>query len=199
MIANGAEAIIYRKNNNIIKKRVKKLYRIEQLDKKIRRRRTKSEKKLLKTALELGLSVPRVIRCSDNEIEMEFIRGHKLKNVLSKKEEKERRVIMSHIAEDVSTLHNFNIIHGDLTTSNIIQKGGEIYFIDFGLGFHSNKSEDKATDIHLFKECLESTHPTIAKRCWTIFLKVYMRYCNDASEVIKKLGRIEKRGRYKKR
>ena len=48
IIAQAAEAIIIQKENLIIKKRIKKSYRISELDEKIRKLRTRNEAKLLK-------------------------------------------------------------------------------------------------------------------------------------------------------
>ena len=53
LIQQGAEAKIILSDGWIIKDRISKSYRIPELDKSIRKRRTKSESKLLKKASEI--------------------------------------------------------------------------------------------------------------------------------------------------
>ena len=93
-------------------------------------------------------------------------------------------------------LHNSAIIHGDLTTSNMILNK-EIYLIDFGLSFFSEKSEDKAVDLHLLKEALESKHYKIWEDAFKIVLEAYRKEAKRASETLKRLEQVEKRGRYR--
>ena len=100
------------------------------------------------------------------------------------------------IGEKVAILHNNQIIHGDLTTSNMILNK-EIYFIDFGLSFFSRKIEDKAVDLHLLKEALESKHSKIWKKSYRTALGSYTKKAVDGKEVLKRIKVVEKRGRYK--
>ena len=95
-------------------------------------------------------------------------------------------------------MHQQGIIHGDLTTSNMIlsEKDKKVYFIDFGLAFHSIKTEDKAVDIHLLKEALQSKHFLIANEIWKEFVRVYGK---QNKEVLERLEKVEKRGRYKQK
>ena len=72
----------------------------------------------------------------------------------------------------------------------------ELYFIDFGLGFFSQRLEDKATDLHLLKEVLVSTHFNVFENMWKIILAAYTDLYVDGKKVIKTLHKIEKRGRY---
>ena len=69
-----------------------------------------------------------------------------------------QKQIMGLIGESVARIHQKDIIHGDLTTSNMIFKNEKVFFIDFGLGYISRKIEDKAVDIHLLKQALEAKH-----------------------------------------
>lgn len=191
VIALGAEAVLLRKNNTLVKKRVKKSYRVRELDIELRKRRTRREVKLLSDARRVGVKVPKVYEVKDYEIHMEFIEGKKLKDVLNKKNWK---IYAKRISEIISKLHSVGIIHGDLTTSNMLVKNDELYLIDFGLGFFSERIEDKATDLYLLKQALFSTHVEIAEKMWTEILRYY-----PDRQVKNHLKVIEKRGRYKLR
>ena len=73
----------------------------------------------------------------------------------------------------------------------------EIFFIDFGLSFFSHKIEDRAVDLHLLKEALESKHSKIWEKCYKAALGSYAKKSKDGKQVIKRLEVVEKRGRYK--
>jgi TP53 regulating kinase-like protein len=194
IIAQGAEAIITLKDNQVIKDRIKKSYRIPELDNKIRKSRTKSEAKIMKKLLPI-VSVPKIISSDDKEqITLEFIDGKKLSDNL---EHLDYSAICKKIAENISSIHNSGIIHGDLTTSNMIyiKKEDKVFFIDFGLAFHSNKIEDKAVDLHLLQQALEAKHFTIWKECWKIILDNY--HPEKSQEIKERIKIIESRGRYK--
>ena len=193
-IQQGAEAIIYLKNNEIIKDRIKKSYRISILDEKLRKSRTKSEAKII-NKLQNIIPVPKIIKSDEKqEIVMEYINGEKLSENL---EQLEYKQICKQIANNITKIHNQNIIHGDLTTSNMILKDNKIYFIDFGLAFHSQKIEDKAVDLHLLQQALEAKHFTIWQECWNIILNNYK--AEKHKEILERIKVIESRGRYKEK
>lgn len=194
IIARGAEAIILQTKNGLIKRRVPKTYRHPQLDEKLRTQRTRHEARLLEK-VRLFLPTPEVKEVNEakKEIVLESIKGKKLANTL---ETLEYKKIASIIGKNVAILHDNNIIHGDLTTSNMLFHNKQVYLIDFGLGFHSTRIEDKAVDLHVLKEALEAKHPTIAKPVWTSLVKGY-KHSKNAPIVLKQLERVEKRGRYK--
>lgn len=196
VIAQGAEAVLSREDEVLIKERIKKGYRIKEIDEKLRKRRTRSEAKLIREAKRIGIAVPNILDESDFSIKMDFIKGERVKEILNKNNYKE---IGKKIAKSIAMLHDHDIIHGDLTTSNMILKNNEIYFIDFGLGFHSSRVEDKAVDLYLLHQALESTHFDILEETWKIILKTYKENYREAEKVIKTLDEIEKRGRYRKR
>ena len=192
IIQQGAEAIISLNNNQILKNRVKKSYRISFLDKKLRFSRTKSEAKII-NKLNNIIPVPKIIKTDNKEqIIMQYIDGKKLSENLEKLDYKE---ICKQIAENLTKLHNQNLIHGDLTTSNMIYKSDKVYFIDFGLGFHSHKIEDKAVDLHLLKQALEAKHFKIANQSIDIILKNYK--AEQSKQILERIKAIEKRARYK--
>ena len=206
-IARGAEAIIYLDKDKIIKHRIEKDYRIKELDNTLRKSRTRRETKILE---KLSIPHPKLINSDDitMKIEMDYIDGEKLRDVFDVKHCRK-------IGEYVGMMHNENIIHGDLTTSNMILKcqkskisehaqkqkefltEDEIYFIDFGLSFFSNKIEDRAVDLHLLKEALESKHYKVADKAFKEIISGYKKTNKESKEVLERLEKVEARGRNK--
>ena len=175
----GAEAKIFLDKDRIIKKRLRKDYRIEEIDSALRKTRTRTEAKILEK-----IRRPKLISTDRTEIiVMEFIDGINVRDLLDEKPE-------------LSELHDMGIIHGDLTTSNMILKDG-IHLIDFGLSFFSNKLEDKAVDIHLFRQALESKHHKVCEKAYKYFLKGYK--AEKHKHILERLIAVEARGRYKKK
>ena len=199
LLAEGAEAKIYLGEFNgrevIIKERIRKKYRHEKIDKNFRKYRTRREVKILKKLREIGIPVPEILYYDEKEsiIIMEYIKGKKLSEILEKLD---YISICKKIGNQVAKMHNENIIHNDLTTSNMIYSEGKIYFIDFGLSFVSSRIEDKATDIHLLKEALQSKHWKIFEEAFRAFLDGYS-VVKDFNKIYKRFLDIEKRGRYK--
>jgi len=245
IIQQGAEAVIILEDDKIRKERIVKSYRISELDFKLRKLRTRSEGKII-DKLGKVINVPKIINVDDSEmrIDMEFIKGEKLSEKL---ESLDWRKICKSIGETTAKLHDANIIHGDLTTSNMIyveeklaedfmncsadndlvidiinkkitsekpskrslrsrdskkpgeqsEPEGKVYFIDFGLSFHSKKIEDKAVDLHLLKQAFEAKHFKIAEQAIKIILENYNS--SQKKETIEKLKTVESRGRYKER
>ncbi|MBM3232199.1 Kae1-associated serine/threonine protein kinase [Candidatus Pacearchaeota archaeon] len=195
VIGKGAEAIITKKDNLVVKDRIEKSYRYPDLDKKLRKLRTRAEAKILEKTSKL-INTPKIISSDElkGEIEMEYIDGKKLADHL---EETDYKKVSEKIGEQLAKLHDNNIIHGDLTTSNLIlNKKNEVYFIDFGLGFHSSRIEDKAVDLHLIKQALEAKHPSIHEECYNAIIKSYKKSKNQKA-TLAQLEKVEKRGRYK--
>ena len=199
IIQQGAEAIIILSGDFVIKNRVKKSYRINELDEAIRKRRTKSEAKLLEKASKI-ISIPKIKKVDEKtkEITMDFIDGKKLSDYLDGFSLKQQKEICRKIGENTAKLHDAEIIHGDLTTSNMILKNNKIYFIDFGLGFISHKFEDKAVDIHLLRQALEAKHFRNWEALFNEVLKSYSK-SKDSKIVLERLKAVEKRGRYKEK
>ena len=187
-IGAGAEAIIYRDGDKVIKDRVQKGYRHPLLDLDLRQSRTRREAKILQ---KLPINGPKLIETDRKErITMSFVDGVQLKTVLNK-EISWAKVV----GERLAKLHGANIIHGDLTTSNMLVKDKELFFIDFGLSFTSTDVEHKAVDIHLFKQALESKHYGVYERAYKEFLKGYKG--EHSTNVLERLKVVERRGRNK--
>jgi len=199
IIHQGAEAIIIQKENNIIKKRIEKKYRIKKIDEKLRKLRTRSEGKLLTRASKV-ISVPKIIKIDEKEKEiiLEFIQGQKLSECLNDFSLKKQKQISKEIGKNIAKLHKEDIIHGDLTTANMILSKNKIYFFDFGLGYISKKIEDRAVDLHLLKEIFNAGHFKHFQELFQEILKGYKEENKEESEkVIQRLEKVAKRGRYK--
>lgn len=203
IIQRGAEAVIYIREGKIVKERISKGYRVPQLDKKIRKSRTKAEAKLMQRSGNSGVNVPAVGTEGDFSLVMENIRGERVKDVLNSMGPGERGEICRKMGEAVGMLHSSGIIHGDLTTSNMILSGhggggtGKLYIIDFGLGRLSDKTEHQAVDLFLLYEALKSTHFTSLEECWNAIVDSYSESCPKAGDVLSRMEKIKKRRRYK--
>ncbi|MDD5417798.1 MAG: KEOPS complex kinase/ATPase Bud32 [Candidatus Nanoarchaeia archaeon] len=194
-IASGAEAVLYTSSGKLFKKRLKKGYRIPEIDVPLRKIRTRTEASLLERAQKSGVHVPKVLKKDEKEmiIEMQFIEGVAVKDILSKENMQE---ICSKIGRQIALLHKNNIVHGDLTTSNMILSNEQIYFVDFGLGKFSNRIEDYAGDMHLIERALESRHTSISEECFKIIVKEYLKNFEKGKRVLERHEIVRKRGRY---
>lgn len=200
MIAQGAEAKLYKDNATIIKERLAKAYRHPELDESLRRFRTRREAKVLQKLEDLQFPAPHLREFSDKRmsIVMDFIPGNTLKEVLQQRVE-ESEHLAKEIGQRIGQLHQADIIHSDLTTSNMIrhQETEEVNFIDFGLSFFSEKIEDKAVDLFLLDRALETTHLNLYPEIFEQVLEGYQEEYADADKVLSRLQLVEKRGRNK--
>lgn len=203
IIYQGAEAKIckskYMNYDVVEKRRISKSYRIKEIDKQLISSRTREEAKLMIEARKYGVSVP-IIYDVDLEkgiITMDYIKGKRIKDILNNLNEEERAIICKKIGENIARLHNNDIIHGDITTSNMILLDDMIHFIDFGLGEKNSEIEAKGVDLHVLMEAINSTHSKYSN-CFDYVLDGYKKELkNDANLVIRKIDEIVKRGRYR--
>lgn len=198
IIGRGAEAVLYMEGGNLVKERIEKGYRIGEIDAALRKRRTRLESKILSRARRSGVPTPAVIETGEYKIVMEFIEGKRLKEFLQDTSPAKRKELAFEAGRLVGKLHNAGIIHGDLTTSNMILRD-KIYFIDFGLGFHSTSVEDRAVDLHLLHQAYQSTHFQHLGELWEGTVSGYKEEFKSWKEVLARLEQIRKRGRYSRR
>lgn len=151
--------------HHIVKERLPKKYRHPILDVRINTARVKSEVKILEKAFKCGIKVPKVIKVlpEENKILMEYIPGTKLKDYINEHPDKITE-LLTQLGQILQKLHGISIIHGDLTTSNMIFQDGEIYLLDFGLGALTATVEDKAVDLYLFEKAFIATHPQLEEK-----------------------------------
>ncbi|MDK2853282.1 MAG: regulating kinase and related kinase [Thermococcaceae archaeon] len=214
LIKQGAEAKIYlagfeelyfpfNGEKVIIKHRIPKRYRIKEIDEKLRKERTVREARILHRAKEFEVNVPYVyeVDLKDMKIVMEYIAGERLKEYLEAVPIEERLELCREIGRQIGKLHEAGVVHGDLTTSNMILREGKIYFIDFGLAEFDSSLEAQGVDLHLLRRAMESTHYKWFERGFEEVLNGYeeIRGSEKRKEVEAKLDEIESRGRYRER
>jgi len=202
ILYQGAESIVYQDifdgQEVIVKKRIPKNYRIKQIDEELRKLRTRKEVKLLTEVRKLGISTPKIFHVDEknHKIIMENIRGVRLKELLNSISPDEVKQICFQLGKQIGKLHSNNIVHGDLTTSNMILKGNDIYFIDLSLGEFTSRLEEKGIDLKLLKEAIKSTHFKIFNYTWDSILLGYRESYKDVESVLNQLKEIEQRARY---
>ena len=205
LLKKGAEASLYvadwHGRKVVFKVRIPKRYRPEELDKQIRSYRTVHEPQLMHEAKAAGVPTPLIymVNVPEASITMEFIEGEQVKQLLNKVSKAERKDLCVRIGELVGRLHSQGLIHGDLTTSNmILNPEGKIFFVDFGLGEKNSETEAKGVDLHLLKRALQSTHFRFWEECFENVLSGYSAVLGEelAEKVYLKIKEIEKRGRY---
>ncbi|MDA4123052.1 MAG: Kae1-associated kinase Bud32 [Thaumarchaeota archaeon] len=203
LVYQGAEADVYSGEwsgqRAVFKFRKALPYRLPELDRVIRSQRTAHEAELLHESKKAGIRNPTLYYVSAPEslIVMEEVIGPRLKTVLESGDAKTKAVSEA-FGNVVGRLHASGIMHGDLTTSNVIVNGDGVNLIDFGLAVRSTKLEDHAVDLRLIKETLIGAHSTVASAVMKAFLEGYAGVVGEAraKQVSKKLAEIERRGRY---
>jgi TP53 regulating kinase-like protein len=201
LIAQGAEAVLSLQRHGgreaLVKDRIRKGYRIPQLDERIRRQRTRREADFIHKAQRAGVSTPQILSVGRDKITMEYLDGERIKDTLNTSPKARRGLIYRLIGRAAAGLHSSGIMHGDLTTSNLILRKGRLYVIDFGLGKSTQRPEDFATDLFLLYEALKSTHFKYLNEAWQKILKAYCDNYSNSAEVLNRFRKIENRRRYK--
>lgn len=199
LIKRGAEADIYLDDwydkRAVRKVRKPKGYRNKILDLEIRTKRTLHEAEMLSYAKRAGISSPLLyfVDARNAEIVMQYIKGKLVRDLIAK-----NLRLCKKMGIYAAKLHANSIVHGDLTTSNFIVNDSKLVLIDFGLTYHSDRTEDKAVDIRLIKEIMSSAHASVFKEAFDNFIKGYESIAGKqlTSKVISKVAEIERRGRY---
>jgi len=175
-------------------------YRLSSLDTSIRRQRTIREAELLQSARRAGVIVPRLyfVDTVHTTLVMECVGGMRLRELVSQSEREMVGHYFNDLGKAIARLHCAGIVHGDLTTANVIIRDGELVLVDFGLSNHSTKLEDQAVDLRLVKETLVGAHHMIASVALQQLFAGYSSVLGPRRfhEVSKQLSNIERRGRY---
>jgi TP53 regulating kinase-like protein len=205
LLKKGAEASLFlaawHGRRVVVKARFPKKYRPAELDERIRSYRTAHEPQLMSEAKKAGVPTPTIflVDMKNAAITMEFVEGKQVKQLLSSISKEQRQEICARIGMLIGKMHKHGLIHGDLTTSNMILNGeGKIFLVDFGLGEKNVELEARGVDLHLMKRALQSTHYQFAEECFECVMKGYSAVLGveEAENVLEKTREIEKRGRY---
>ncbi|KRX92158.1 TP53-regulating kinase [Trichinella pseudospiralis] len=214
LIAQGAEARIFSTNfygkPAIIKERFRKKYRHFALDELLTKERMRAEIRGLMHCRKLGIPVPPIyfVDSKQNSIIFGAVEDAiTLKNLLDSMHEAGAVVdlvdnLALTIGQVLAKMHMNGVIHGDLTTSNLLVKRPlsadncrQIVLIDFGLSFVSSMVEDKAVDLLVLEKAFMSTHPN-AESFYRTILDAYAKfYGKQGSEVLVQLEQVRLRGR----
>lgn len=190
ILSQGAEAkIIICDENTLEKIRDVKTYRHPLLDRKLRSFRVKREFKVLQKLYEKGVNVPKPyeINTKNMSFSFQYLQGNNLKDVLTPQ-------LLEKAFLQIINLHQNGVIHGDLTTLNMIVLHHEIYLIDFGLSKFSKDIEERAVDLDLFFSCIKNQHPNLLHYKDRL-LDIYEQELGE--DVLARLRKVENRGRNK--
>jgi len=213
LMTQGAEARVWKVppfNNNddslICKERFSKSYRHPDLDERLIKSRTRSEARILeKCAKKSAIRVPKVVRVERNILYMEFLDGPTLKQYLqdaaiSNSTEVDYKRLVQNLGTLIARLHNLGVIHGDLTTSNVLMEGQGLVLIDFGLSKSTSSVEEQAVDLYVLERALQSTHPELPQDFFDNFLKTYEEVASvqtkkHSQTTLQRLEQVRLRGR----
>ncbi len=204
LLCRGAEADLVRREwqgvDAVFKVRLPLKYRLSVLDDAIRLQRTVHEAQMMHAARRAGLEVPRLLYVDPGEatIVMEHVEGQRVKDVVGSVSPAEVSRIFQEVGRDAARLHSSRIVHGDLTTANMIRRNSSLVYLDFGLSAFSTRVEDFAVDLRLIKETVAGAH---AKESSVAFQALTSGYDAEAGTkraraVFTQLRNIERRGRY---
>lgn len=204
LLYRGAEADVVKASwcgmPAVYKVRKRLPYRLPELDAEIRRQRTLREGEMIRSAKKAGVCSPYLyfVDPGRTTLVMEFIDGERMKDLVSSLPPRESSPLFELLGADVARLHAAGIMHGDLTTANVLRRNGELVFVDFGLSMHSSRVEDHAVDLRLIKETIAGAHSEVAQPALDSLFKGYGRVTGErrAAAVFKQLRAIERRGRY---
>lgn len=185
----------------IAKHRVAKKYRSPLLDSKIRRERTISEAFILHEAKRAGVRVPSVVRVDldTNTIIMTRVNGPVLRECLDQMSAKDAKKMFRTLGHQIAMLHAAGIVHGDLTTSNVIlAEPDRPFLVDFGMSRRSAQPEDRGVDLHLMWRSVSATHNqngiALSKQLFEGYKEV--AGTKMAQSTLAKTREIARRGRY---
>ncbi|XP_059286598.1 uncharacterized protein LOC132040017 isoform X2 [Lycium ferocissimum] len=207
LIKQGAEARVFESSfvgkRCIVKERFSKKYRHPTLDTKLTLKRLNAEVRCMTKARRLGVLTP-VLYAVDvvsHTLTFEYVEGSLVKDILLDFGshgivEERMNDIAFHIGSAMGKLHDGGLIHGDLTTSNMLicKDTNRLVLIDFGLSFTSTLPEDKAVDLYVLERALLSMHSSCGNLMDRI-LAAYRKSSKQWSSTLNKFAEVRQRGR----
>lgn len=217
LLNQGAEGKLYIGHHNgtrcLVKERFSKKYRHPDLDVQLTRQRIKAEHKAFERCKAAGVDTPKLlgVDLTGRKIYMEYLEQAKTAKQHVDEVVREGNgdgSKIGHLAKEigrvVGLLHGNNIIHGDLTTSNVLLDPAvpeefvlpyRLVMIDFGLSYHSLNVEDMGVDLYVLERALLSAHSEVPE-FFGLVLESYKEHNNyKASETIAKYEEVRARGR----
>nr|GMD87270.1 EKC/KEOPS complex subunit bud32-like [Ipomoea batatas] len=207
LIKQGAEARVFESTfvgrRSIVKERFSKKYRHPTLDSKLTLKRLNAEARCMTKARRLGVATP-VLYAVDpilHSVTFEYVEGPLVKDILlgfgsSGIDEERIADIAFQIGNAIGKIHDGGLVHGDLTTSNMLMRSAtnQLVLIDFGLSFTSTLPEDKAVDLYVLERALLSMHSSCGNVMDRI-LSAYKKSSKQWSSTLNKLAQVRQRGR----
>uniref|UniRef100_A0A8D3D2J6 non-specific serine/threonine protein kinase n=1 Tax=Scophthalmus maximus TaxID=52904 RepID=A0A8D3D2J6_SCOMX len=207
LVKQGAEARVYRTQflgrPTIVKERFSKRYRHVALDEKLTRRRTVQEVRSILRCRRAGIPAPAVyfVDYTSHCIFLEeILRSSTVRDHIASTQQSELEQLAQQVGQILAKMHDEDVIHGDLTTSNMLlrrspeDRGSDLVLIDFGLSYISALPEDKGVDLYVLEKAFLSTHPH-TEALFQKLLKSYSASSKKSSAVLKKLDEVRLRGR----
>jgi len=219
----------------LLKYRFHKQYRHPSLDLSLTKARVTGEARALLRCLRCGVHVPgiRMVDTVEGVIGIEWIEGMNVRQLLPGGDEEEsietedevkddkgnflllyygisQETLMNLIGTEIAKMHLADIIHGDLTTSNMMLRRiispstsqlsqstsqSELVLIDFGLAYNSNFIEDKAVDLYVLERAFGSTHPDSEPLFASVLTAYQHKVGEEWSAIGKRLDDVRLRGR----
>eukprot|EP00116_Pleurobrachia_bachei_P006993 sb/3467255/ len=201
LIKQGAEGKIYETTFMgrpcLAKVRFKKAYRHPILDEKLTQRRLTQECRAIQKSRSLGVRTPTVYFVDQitSTIYLEYLQDSTVLKDFIDQNPASVVTACEAVGRELGKLHSGDLIHGDLTTSNIlIRDDGTPVIIDFGLSTTSSLVEDKGVDLYVLEKAFLSTHPKcegLLEAIWVGYKKSYSSH----KKIFVKLDEIRLRGR----
>ncbi|KAI0928186.1 hypothetical protein AcV5_005831 [Taiwanofungus camphoratus] len=215
----------------LLKYRFHKQYRHPSLDASLTKSRVAGEARALIKCLRYGVNVPgiRMVDAVEGVLGLELIHGKSVRFLLGGGAEGEEEAIndegenddlsdeaeedplqeygvtqdavMRMIGTEIAKMHQADVIHGDLTTSNMLvrhpssSKGVQLVLIDFGLAYTSTLVEDKAVDLYVLERAFSSTHPASEPFFASVLNAYQAKMGREWVAISKRLDDVRQRGR----
>lgn len=204
-IKRGAEASIWKMTlygkKCVAKVQEPKLWRAHQLDEYLRSQRLQNEARTNLKCMRLAIPIAPILYIDrpTHTLVMEEMNGGSVKQAIfdmKEGDESNPKIIqmLKEMGQIVAHLHDNEVIHSDLTTSNFMIHNGKVHVIDFGLSFASGQAEDKAVDLYVLERAFNSSHPGKEALLQIIF-DSYIETSQKSAEVMKRLKKVRSRGR----
>ena len=177
------------------------------LDSQLTKDRHRAEARSLLKCKQIGVRVPTMFLCDSTQfiiVMQNLSQASTAKDCINKLLGENNRDQLVKLAREVggvvAKMHQAGLIHGDLTSSNIlVEKTADstyqLSMIDFGLSSQEGSAEDKGVDLYVLERALLSTHPNTEWLFQEMMDHYKLQYGKGMGEVVRKFEEIRLRGR----